>query len=240
MKNWRKIQLLVMFLLLPALLNYFSPYLVIDGAAHGIAAGAFVIWSFMFVLALVAGRTFCSYLCPYGGLQMIIDKVLNKPLRNIKGLRMFKLFLGVLWVGVFVYVLVLNGGFNSFEFFYLTEKFISIDHWTHLVLYYMILVGIAILPIILGKRATCHYLCPMSILNIIGTKIKNLLPYPSLRLVADADKCISCNQCQKACPMSLNVTNMVKTNEVNQMECILCGECSKTCKTGAIQRKFTM
>ena len=227
-----------MFLLLPALLNYFSPYLIIDGAAHGIMAGAFFIWAFMFVLSLVAGRTFCSYICPYGGLQMIIDKVINKPLKDIKWLRWFKLVLGVLWVGALGYVLLLQGGFTSIDFFYLTEKFVSVDAWEHIVLYYLIIIGLAILPFIFGRRASCHYLCPMSILNIVGTKIKNRLPYPSLRLVANSSNCTGCQQCNKTCPMSLDVANMVKENDMNKMECILCGECTKTCKFGAVERKF--
>jgi ferredoxin-type protein NapH len=236
--NWRRIQLMLMFLLLPALLNYFSPYLIIDGAAHGIMAGAFFIRAFMFLLSLVAGRTFCSYICPYGGLQMLIDKMINKPLKDIKWLRWFKLVLGVLWVGAFVYVLLLQGGFTSIDFFYLTEKYVSVDAWEHIVLYYVIIFGLGILPFILGRRASCHYLCPMSILNIVGTKIKNGLPYPSLRLVANPSKCSGCQQCNKTCPMSLDVSNMVRENDLNKMECILCGECTKTCKFGAVERKL--
>ncbi|AGK55407.1 4Fe-4S binding protein [Bacillus sp. 1NLA3E] len=239
MKNWRRIQLLLMFLLLPALLNYFSPYLVIDGATHGIATGAFVIWSLMFILSLFAGRIFCSYVCPYGGLQEAIDKTINKPLKEIKWLRTFKLGLGMVWVAIFIYVLLLQGGFSSFNFFYLTENIVSVDHWSHLLMYYIIIIGIGILPFILGKRASCHYLCPMSILNIVGTKFKNHMPYPSLRLVARSSTCSGCKQCNKACPMSIDVLEMVKKNNTNNMECILCGECTRACKTGSIQCKFT-
>jgi ferredoxin-type protein NapH len=237
MKNWRRIQLLFMFLLLPALFNYFSPYLVIDAAVHKIAAGSFFVWLSMFVIALFAGRVFCSYICPYGALQMIIDKVINKPLKQSKGFRLFKLILGVIWVAGFVYVLFRQGGFNSIQFFYLTENYISVDDWMKLIMYYIIIVGIGILPFIMGKRATCHYLCPMAILNIVGTKMKNFMPYPSLRLVAEPAACTSCKQCNKNCPMSLDVSGMVKANNMNHMECILCGECSKTCNFGAVKRK---
>jgi polyferredoxin len=73
-----------MFLLLPVTLNYFSPYLIIDGIIHRIAAGSFFIWVSMFITSLFFGRAFCAYICPYGGLQMVADVAINKPLKEVR------------------------------------------------------------------------------------------------------------------------------------------------------------
>jgi polyferredoxin len=238
MKNLRRGCLLFSFLLLPVTLNYFSPYLIIDGIANRVAGGAFFIWSIMFLTSLVFGRAFCSYLCPYGGEQMVIHRVFERPLKRIDWMKKIRLILGVVWIGAIIILLVVKKGFLNVDFLYLTEKFVSVDNWMKLVGYYVIMIGILLLPLFMGKRATCHYLCPMSILNITGTKIKNKLNIPSLRLSAKNQECKACGSCSKACPMSLDVKGMVKAGKLDSSECILCGECTYACSFGVISRSF--
>ena len=120
----------------------------------------------------------------------------------------------------------------------MTETFVSVDSVIKLIGYYVIVTGLLIFPFIVGKRGSCHYICPMSILNIAGTKIKNKINIPSLRLISDKSKCTSCKQCNKACPMSLNVMNMVKNQKMDNVECILCGECGNSCRFGAVKRVY--
>jgi ferredoxin-type protein NapH len=238
LKNVRRFCLLISFLLLPVTLNYFSPYLIVDGIVNKIAGGAFFIWTLMFISSLIFGRAFCSYVCPYGGEQMILDRAIEKPLKRVELLKKLRITLGVLWITAIIVLLIVKKGFIRADFLYLTEQFVSGDNWMKLVGYYVIAVGILILPLIMGKRASCHYLCPMSILNITGTKIKNKLNIPSLRLSSNSGNCKSCRSCNKVCPMSLDVMGMVKSGEVDSTECILCGECSKVCAHNAISRIY--
>jgi ferredoxin-type protein NapH len=234
----RKILLLMMFLLLPVTLNYFSPYIIIDGLANNIMSGAFFIWLLVLCSSLFFGRAFCSYVCPYGGLQMVADKVLQRPLKEVKWLRKIRYVLGVIWLGGIIFVLVKNLIDLKVGFFYLTESFVSVDNILKLIGYYVIVFLLLILPIFLGKRASCLYICPMSILNIIGTKVKNIINMPSLRLQSSVNNCTNCKQCNKACPMSLNVNQMVKNQNMENIECILCGECCGACKFSAIKRVY--
>lgn len=238
LKKIRKISLFLMFLLLPVTFNYFSPYLIIDGIVNRIASGAFFIWASMFITSLVFGRAFCAYICPYGGLQMAIDAVLQKPLREVKWLRKLKIVLGLVWITSIVGSITLFKGFGEVNFFYLTETFVSVDNVIKLIGYYVIITGLLILPLILGKRGSCHYLCPMSILNIAGAKIKDKMNIHSLRLVSDKSKCTSCKQCNKACTMSLDVMKMVEKEKMENAECILCGECQDACRFGAVKRTY--
>ena len=227
-----------MFLLLPVTINYFSPYLIIDGITNRIAAGAFFVWVAMFITSLLFGRAFCSYVCPYGGLQMVADFALQKPLRGVKWLRKVKFIIGLAWVAAIVGLLITFKGFQKIDFFYLTETFVSVDSVIKLIGYYVIVIGLLILPFTLGKRGSCHYFCPMSILNITGTKIKNKINIPSLRLIGNKTKCTACKQCNKSCPMSLNVMDMVKNEKMDNTECILCGECGNSCRFGAVKRVY--
>ena len=233
----RRLLLFMMLLLLPVTLNYFSPYLIIDGLANKVLAGAFFVWLSMFISSLFVGRAFCSYICPYGGLQMCVDRVLTKPLKQVRWMRIMRMVLGILWITPIIILAVLNIGKVQINFLYLTEGFVSVDNIIKLIGYYVIVFALLILPLLMGKRASCHYICPMSILNVAGTKIKNMLNIPSLRLTAVSEKCIDCKQCNKACPMSLNVSEMVKLKDMDSLDCILCGECCNACKSNVLKRK---
>ncbi|MHB1394893.1 MAG: 4Fe-4S binding protein [Clostridia bacterium] len=240
MKNQktRRFILLLSFILLPATLNYFSPYLIIAGLFEKIIGGAFVIWMLFLLSSLVLGRAACSYVCPYGGLQMLIDKFHGKSLKQIAWLRWFKYGLGVVWAAAIIVPLLLLGGQKRFNMLYLTENFVSVDHWGKLIFYYVLITVLAIMPFLLGKRAVCHYLCPMSILTITGSKIANRLSTPSLHLTVKKDKCIKCGKCSKACPMSLDVMGAVQKGNMKNTECILCGECCSACGSSVLKREF--
>jgi len=240
MKNQkiRRAILLLSFILLPATLNYFSPYLIVAGLFEKVIGGAFVTWMLFLLSSLVLGRAACSYVCPYGGLQMLIDKFHGKNLKQIAWLRWFKYGLGVIWVSAILVPLVLMGGEKQFNMLYMTENFVSVDHWGKLIFYYMLITILAIMPLFLGKRATCHYICPMSILTITGSKLSSRLNIPSLHLTAKKDKCIKCGKCNKACPMSLDVMGAVQKGNMKNTECILCGECCSACGSSVLRREF--
>jgi polyferredoxin len=237
MLNKRRLLLFIMLLLLPVTLNYFSPYIIIDGLVNKILVGAFFVWLLMLVSSLFVGRAFCSYICPYGALQMSVDLAIKKPLKQVRWMRGMRYVLGILWVAPIILLTALNIGNVKVNPLYLTESFVSVDNIYKLMGYYIIVFALLILPLLMGKRASCHYLCPMSILNVTGTKVKNIMNIPSLRLTAESEKCTSCKQCNKACPMSLNVAEMVKQNKLDSLDCILCGECCSACKSSVLKRK---
>ena len=61
---------------------------------------------------------------------------------------------------------------------------------------------------------------------------------PALRLQADADKCIECKRCTSECPMSLDVHEMVRAEDMEHDECILCATCIDSCPKGVIAIPF--
>ena len=72
-----------------------------------------------------------------------------------------------------------------------------------------------------------------------GRKIRNLFKWPSLRLKADADKCINCKRCTTGCSMSLDVNQMVQNDSMENSECILCGSCVDICPKDVIHYSFS-
>ena len=65
----RKALMLLMFALFPVIYYYFSPYLIIMGAAEGIIVGSLIVFASLFVFSLFLGRAFCGWVCPAGATQ---------------------------------------------------------------------------------------------------------------------------------------------------------------------------
>jgi hypothetical protein len=51
------------------------------------------------------------------------------------------------------------------------------------------------LALVFGRRAGCHSICWMAPFIILGRKLRNLVGWPSLRLVASSDLCRDCQTC---------------------------------------------
>src|SRR5450759_3619624 len=78
-QDTRKTILLVSLLLFPVTLNYFSPYLIINGAFEGVLTGSALIFLSMLVFSVLLGRFFCGYLCPADNIQEVWTGINAKP-----------------------------------------------------------------------------------------------------------------------------------------------------------------
>ena len=74
---------------------------------------------------------------------------------------------------------------------------------------------------------------------MIGRWLRNRLPWPALRLQANAGACTDCKTCTRNCPMSLDVTSMVQAEKMENSECVLCGMCIDHCASKAIRYTFS-
>jgi ferredoxin-type protein NapH len=231
----RQLVLFFLFLVFPITINYYSPYLIIQSASEGTINASFVFYALFGLTSFFIGRLACGYVCPLGAAQMLLTKAQVKPLVRIKHLSMVKYALAVAWVGAIVFVAASAGGYSRVNLLYSTENYISTDSLQGILLYY----GIVLIPIVpalfLGKRAFCHYFCPFSVLNIVGTKLSQWLRLPALHLRAKSEACIDCRRCTRNCPKSLSVHEMVQLGDMRATECINCGNCESNCPANAIE-----
>jgi ferredoxin-type protein NapH len=236
-QNIRKLITLITFLLFPVIMNFLSPYLIIDGAMNGIIVGSFIMFAILFISSLVLGRAFCGWVCPVAALQESRFGINNKKVQG-KLVNKIKYFIWVPWIITIVIALFFSGGIQKINFLYLTETGISVDAPLKYITYYFVVGLFLVLAIVLGKRGACHSICWMAPFMIIGVKLRRLLRLPALHLKAENDKCNGCKACDAKCPMSLEVNSMVKKGSMSDDECILCGECVDICSKKVI--KYTV
>lgn len=236
-QNIRKMIVIISFLLLPVIMFYFSPYLIVLGAMEGIIVGSFVMFLILFLTSLFFGRAFCGYVCATGGLQECLMLASNKKAKGGK-LNLIKYFFWTIWICFIILLFVQAGGFKNINFLFHTNNGISLSEPFTFAIYYGVILLIFILSMTAGKRAFCHYVCWMAPFMAIGTKISGFLKLPRLHLSSEKGKCTKCNRCSEKCPMSLNVMDMVESENMKNSECILCGECVGVCKTNVIKYTF--
>jgi polyferredoxin len=236
----RKLLLLVSLLLLPVTLFYISPYVIIEGALLGIASGSLILFTLLFVSSLAAGRSWCGWLCPAGGLQEIAAAATDKK-PKIGKWNNLKYAIWVPWLGIIAAAAIMAGGIRTIDPFFLTWNGISVHEPVSFIPYFIVVGGLVLLSLAAGQRSGCHYLCPMAPFMILGRKIGNLAGWQALRLgiKPDAD-CSQCGRCSKACPMSIDVMANLRGGDLEHTECILCGSCADTCPTDVITIGFGM
>lgn len=237
-QQYRTVLLILSFLLMSVTFAYISPIVMITGLTKGVIAAGLIFWIALFLLTFVFGRIFCSHLCLTGGEQMIIDRAVNIRLRRVPYLRYLKYLLAFLWVGGAV---LLAAGAGSLVVNPLFGAGTGLPPWPAgaYAMFSGITIMVLAIAILLGKRGMCYYFCPMSVVFMAITTLKNRLRLPSLHLEADPDDCIRCKKCERACPMSLPVQEMVEKGSLHNPECILCASCIGACPKGVLRYSWS-
>lgn len=240
----RKALIILTFLSFPITMNYFSPYIIIDGAANGILNGSLAMFGLMFVSSLFLGRAWCGWVCPGGGMQEMVEPINNRPINGRK-IDWIKWLIWIPWITLIVFLAVRGGGYRTINLLFHTQGGVSVAGSADrpilfaYVIYYVVIALFVGLAVFVGRRAGCHTICWMAPFMIAGRWLRNRLAWPSLRLKADVSACADCKKCTSNCPMSLDVNAMVQIGKMENVECILCGTCVDNCARQAIRYSFS-
>jgi polyferredoxin len=179
------------------------------------------------VVSLFGSRLFCGWLCPGGALQ---DQVANSNSRtwNSKWKNASKYIIWIVWLSFIIFLWIRHFPLKI-NFFYMSGINLFI-----VIIYFVVTTIIYVFSLLTGKRGMCHSICWMAPFMVIGEKIADFLHIPRFRLKADSNTCVSCKQCNRNCPMGLDVVEMVKSGKMDSTECISCLECVDGCSKKVI------
>ncbi len=167
--------------------------------------------SFTAVTTLLWGRVFCGFLCPFGALQDLLEKVVPKRLRRelppALHRRLLKLKYGIL--ALILLPTVLGTGLTIFQYF---EPFGTVFYLSSSLLLWTIAGGILILSAIV-PRFYCRYACPLGAALAVGSLAA---PFRIPRV----EQCDFCRVCEQKCP-----TGAITGPEIDFKECVRCNTC---------------
>lgn len=186
----------------------------------------------LLVLAVLARRAFCGWVCPVGALSEWLVRLKAHfrgerasfappvPPRLDRRLRWLRLAVLAAILG-----LTYRAGeliFRGFDPYYVLFSFHGHDvkPWSYAVIGALI-AGMGAIPML-----WCRYLCPLGVA---------LLPCATvgwLRIRRDRSTCTACGVCDRACPHTITVSTV---HHVRSPECTLCLECTQACPTHALE-----
>jgi polyferredoxin len=227
----QKLRLFLVFtslLLFPITLNFFSPYISIDGALSGVISGSLIVFFVLFISGIFLGRAWCGWLCPVAGLSELGGAINKKP-APVRRLTYIRYAIFTLWFSIIVAGFVLAGGIKAVDPLHLSGTFVSVDEPAKYVIYYLVVFIFFGLTVTVGKRGGCHGICWMSPFLVGGFLAGRLLRIPQLRVKSRPSECVQCKTCNNRCPMSISVSDYITNGMVGSLDCILCGQCVDGC-----------
>ncbi|MCG8572009.1 MAG: 4Fe-4S binding protein [Spirochaetes bacterium] len=204
----------------------------------------FVLAGQIILVGILSGRTVCGWLCPYGFLSDIFDKLPGKRIKLHLNFTYFKyVFLGIFLISSIAYffkdqskTLLYCSYLCPVGFYYgvleyaLTTGLHSLIKdfpFIHFMLFYHFFIGALVIvgTIKLGGRFFCKFFCPLGTLYGLFNKIALF----NIRL--NENRCTGCKACEKVCPMQISILNQKLESKSN---CIVCGRCKVVCPTKKI------
>jgi ferredoxin-type protein NapH len=193
---------------------------------------------------LVGGRTYCSWVCPYGILSEYGEKLHNTLVKKkiIKSRKFDHRVKYIFWIGFLAMSFI--SGFLVFETISMVgilSRMIAYG-WS-LALGWVLVVFL--IEVFFSRRAWCTYVCP------IGTTYGMIGKVSALRIEWN-DNCDSCMVCHDVCfeNQVLEITKAkydkqreekgIEREYITGADCTLCGRCIDVCHADALEFDFRL
>jgi polyferredoxin len=189
---------------------------------------ALVLFGVFLAASMLLKKAFCSWLCPVGTLSEYLWKLGRKIFhRNLDVPRRLDIFLRslkYLLLAFFLYI-VFTMPVDSLVGFLMSPFGIVADVKMLNFFRYLGTIGLAVIMVLVALSVViqnfwCRYLCPYgALMGIVSA-------FSPVKIRRDAEACIDCGKCNKACPSHLPVDQLV---QIRSVECTACLECVAAC-----------
>ncbi|MDD5475279.1 MAG: 4Fe-4S binding protein [Syntrophales bacterium] len=190
------------------------------------------------VIGSLAGRMPCGWLCPFGFMQELVNKIPSPKIDIPSFLSCFKYaVLAIFIVALPIFAVDIFGyGENAFCKYICPAGTLQAgipmsflqprlrDLWGGLFMVKMAILLFLILSMVFIRRPFCRTLCPLGAIYSLFNRVS------VFKMVHHPDRCVRCGECYRNCPMGVRFYE-----GANQNNCIRCLQCMrKSCKYGAI------
>lgn len=203
-------------------------YLFMTGKVPPIHPAAMFLFGAFLLMSVLLKKAFCAWLCPVGTLSEVLAKVgrfilgrnlhppkwLDYPLRSLKYilLALFASLIGVMSAEALLEFMQTPYG--------LLADVKMLNFFRDMSLTAAIVIAVLMLLSMVVQNFWCRYLCPYGALLGLASLLS------PVKIRRDADACIDCGKCAKACPAHLKVDELV---QIRSVECSACMACVAAC-----------
>ncbi|MBN2364090.1 4Fe-4S binding protein [candidate division WOR-3 bacterium] len=188
---------------------------------------------FMLSISLIFGKLFCGWLCPFGLIQTLLNRIKTTKIK----IPHFATHLKYL---IFVVAIVFLPAVTGEPWFCKLCPVGSLEAGIPLISFgaassalrdlaqsmFSLKLSILLLTLVFSiyaKRPFCRLACP------VGAVFSFFGRFSLVRVRLSKDACTSCGLCEKVCHIELPIEKAVVSGN-----CFLCGECVKVCKKNAL------
>lgn len=203
-------------------------YFLLTRQIPAIHPSAMVLLCVFLLSSLLIKKSFCSWLCPVGTVSEYLWKLgrklfrrsfalpawLDLPLRSLK----------YILLAFFLFVIFTMSAQDLGDFlqspFSIVADVKMLDFFRYIgTLGIAVLATLAALSVVI-ENFWCRFLCPYgALMGIVSA-------FSPVKIRRDAQACIDCGKCNKACPSLLPVDRLI---QIRSVECTGCMECVAVC-----------